>query len=126
MSKTIQELQRINFQDYPDLEVKNQLIAADVAVWVKIEVPSQVTQCRLFLRYFAGTGFREIDLDHLNHALGSPALLSARARLPVELKQMSFSLCVEIAGSDYEVDTVHFLPLREKKLKPKTRPLKAA
>lgn len=126
MSDSIKELLRINFNDFDNLDTRNKIMSADVAVWVKIEAPSQVKTCRLFLRYFAGTGFREIELDHLNHALGTPALLSARAQLPVELQQMSFSLCVEIEGSDYKVDTVHFLPLRLKQEKTKSQSLYAA
>lgn len=126
MSHSFNELQTITFRDIQNLRVSDGYVSADIAVWLKIERPAAVSAGRLFLRYFASTGYREISLDRLIQPLGSPALLSARARLPVELRNTPLTLCVEVNGSTYKVDTVHFSALVDEPKKSSEKTLYAA
>jgi hypothetical protein len=113
MTNSTTELKQFSFRDVSDLKNTGGYISADIAAWINIERPGDITNGRLFIRYFSGTGYRTIELDKLLKPVGSPALLSARASIPAELLQAQLSLCVEINGSSFKVDTVNIKPILE-------------
>jgi hypothetical protein len=111
MSTSFDELKTISFRDIQNLRLNDGYVSADIAVWLTLERPADVTSGRLFLRYFANTGYREIILDRVVQPIGSPALLSARARIPIELRNTPMTVCLDLNGSAYKLDTVHVQPL---------------
>ena len=108
------ELTTFSFRNTPDLKVENGFIFADIAVWVVLDQPKKMSQGRMYLRYFDGTRYKEMDLDRLRPTVAPNALMAARIRLPALLRNETIEVLVDIDGSAFKVDSVHLSAITEK------------
>jgi hypothetical protein len=120
------ELKVLNFKETPNLDTSNGLFAVNIATWLQVKHPQQVTHGKLYLKYFAGMGYKTIELDALTPPVTQTALLSTKVKLPIELKGQSFTLCAEVTGSEFRVDTLYVEPQRKAVDNTVNKPLYAA
>ena len=111
---TFQTLKTLNLQQTGPLRVVNGHIDVDIAVWLRLETPSLLTSGQLLVRYVDGKSMNTQVLDTLTNPTKESALLSARLKLPIALKNTPVELGVDINGSRFKLDSIHCSPINAK------------
>lgn len=106
------ELRTISFKEETKLDTRDGFIKANVAAWLSLDDAGLLQRGRLYLKYFSGMGYKTIELDEIKQPTRAQALLSAQASIPAELKNLQFTVCVDVDGTEFRVDTLFIEPVK--------------